>query len=157
MKPIIYFIFTTIIVFGCYSESSKKEHENNNKVKILNARIDSLTKVIEYKENTQKYTYQTPISKKYAFVTIEISIPLMNYDTRDEIHLTEYKEESRISNIVEIEAFTKEKEQRLIDEFNDKVIFDTQPTEIRIKKRKCYSYDSYEEASLAREKQILAK
>jgi|688.fasta_scaffold337764_3 hypothetical protein len=156
MKPIIYFLFTTFLIFGCYEDNSKKDNENI-KVKDLNATIDSLNKVIELKESVQKYNYQIPKIKKYAFVTIEISIPLMNYDTRDEIHLTEYKEEIRISNIIEIEAFSKEKEQRLINEFNEKVIFDNQPREIRIKKRKCYSYDSYEEASLAREKKILAK
>lgn len=155
MKKIKYSLIFILSIFSCQNHDNNKKSAISNREIELNRRIDSLNNVIEQKkESVENLNWKYTVTK-YAFAVIDILIPLMNYDSRDEIHIPQFKQESRISNILQIEDFTKEKEQRFIDEFNEKIIFDTQPKEISIKKRKCYSFDSYEEASLAREKMIL--
>lgn len=155
MKKCVFLILLVVNFLSCNNDTFQKDFEHYEKVKGLNRTIDSLNNVIRQMNRIQvSRSFETP-QKKYAFVVIDISVPLMNYDTRDEIHLTEYKAEKRVSNILEIAEFTKENEQKFIDGFQEKVVFDASPRNIRIKKRKCYSFESYEQASIEREKLFL--
>ncbi len=155
MKSNQIILILALSFLGCDNNDSQKEKEYISKEKDLKYKIDSLKVVITQKEQRQDYTNFKFSVKKFAFVIIEISVPLMDYDTRDEFHFQKYREEVKISNIIEVDDFTKDNEQKLIDTFHEKVVFDATPNRIKIKKRKCYSFDTYEKASLEREKFLI--
>jgi len=153
MKKLISALCLSLFCLGCQNKDQDKLiKEQQIEIDALKAKSDSLVNKNYNDQVNNQIDLLKASKRKYAFVVITIKVQLMDFDTRDEIHIPKYKTVQQISGIEEFENWNKEVEYRLLDDVQNKIVRESSPQNLNITKRVCYAFDSYEKASLAREK-----
>lgn len=146
---VIFLVFISMGLFSCNSERIKTLEEENNSLKVKLENANNTIKSLNSQISEMKRISE--MNKTYAFCVITIYTPSGQTGYNEYI---DWKEKKIVSDIKTFMNFNSDLENQFIDSFEEDYFSYSNPTTfpVKIRKRDCYKFTSYSEASTQRRK-----